>query len=105
MKILNLLETGQAGGIEVLCKNIVLNSKQDNRICFLQKKGEIYEELKRKNAKIFSTAELKKNIFKIVRRLEEYCKSEKIEIVILHHEGIFCEICSPVSFHRASAIS
>ena len=92
MKILNLLETGQAGGIEVLCKNIVLNSKQDNRICFLEKKGEIYEELKRKNQKIFTTIELKKNIFKIVKKIERYCKSENIEVIVLHHEGIFCEL-------------
>ena len=45
MKVLNLLASGNTGGIEVLCKNILLKSKEDNRICCLFKEGEVYNEL------------------------------------------------------------
>ena len=92
MKILNLLAAGQTGGIEVLCQNIVLKSKEDNRACFLFSEGEIYDNLKKNNAKIFSTSYLNKNILRIVKTLEEYCKKEEIDIIIIHHGGMVCNI-------------
>lgn len=92
MKILNILATAKTGGIEVLCKNIVLKSKEDNRIFCLFEEGEIYEELKNKGIKIFSTVNYKKNILKITKALYEYCKDEKIDVVIVHHGGMTCNI-------------
>lgn len=92
MKILNLLAKGGTGGIEVLCKNIVFKSEEDNRVCCLFGKGEIYEFLKYNNAKVFSTDDLKKNIFKIVNKIEKYCIDEKIDIIIDHHGGINCNL-------------
>ena len=92
MKILNLLAAGQTGGIEVLCQNIVVKSKEDNRICCLFGEGEIFDNLKEKGIKIFSTKSLNKNIFKIVKTIEKYCKDEKIDIIIVHHGGMTCNI-------------
>lgn len=92
MKILNLLAAGRTGGIEVLCQNIVLKSKEDNRICCLFGEGEIFENLKKNGIKIFSTKSLNKNILKIVKTIEEYCKDEKIDIIIVHHGGMTCNI-------------
>lgn len=92
MKILNLLAVGGTGGIERLCQNIVLNSKEDNRICCLISEGEIYNSLKEKGIKIFSMANYNKNIFKIVNALKEYCMKENIDIVVVHHGGLFCNI-------------
>ena len=48
MRILHLLAAGDIGGIEVLVKNIIQHSKEDNRICFLFKEGIIYEQLIKK---------------------------------------------------------
>lgn len=92
MKILNLLSAGNTGGIEILCKNIILNSKEDNRACFIFGKGEIYDELKNRNEKIFSTKEYKKNILKIINEIVRYCNNEKIDIIIMHHEGFLCDL-------------
>ena len=92
MRILNLLAVGGTGGIERLCQNIVLNSKEDNRICCLISEGEIFESLKEKEIKIFSTAKYNKNVLKIVNELKEYCIKEEIDIVVVHHGGLFCNI-------------
>lgn len=92
MKILHLLAEGKTGGIEVLCKNIMLNSKTDNRLCCMFGNGEIYEELKERNTKTFSTANLNRNILKIVKKIEKYCKNEKIDVIIVHHGGLSCNI-------------
>lgn len=88
MKVLNLLASGGFGGIEILLKDIILNSKTDNRICFLFKEGEIYEELKEKTNKVFSLKSKKKNRKLIVKEIKEYCIREKIDIVTIHHAGI-----------------
>lgn len=87
MKILNLLATGRTGGIEVLCRNIMLTSKEDNRICFMFDEGEIYSELKNKlgEKKVLSTKNLNHNTIKIANFIEKYCIKEKIDIIIMHH--------------------
>lgn len=78
MKVLNLLASGNTGGIEVLCKNILLKSKEDNRICCLFKEGEVYNELKEQSKKVFSTANMKKNFINITDFLVDYCKKKKL---------------------------
>lgn len=92
MKVLNLLASGKTGGIEVLCKNIMLKSNGDNRICCLFEEGEIYNELKEQSKKIFSTVDMKKNLIKITNFLVEYCKIEQIDVIIIHHSGLACNI-------------
>ena len=62
MKVLNLLATGGTGGIEVLCKNIAIESNIDNAFWFLFEEGEIYDELKKRGKKVFSSKN--KNILK-----------------------------------------
>ena len=45
MKVLHLLAAGGTGGIEKLCKDLILTSSLDNRICFLFEEGEAYNYL------------------------------------------------------------
>ena len=47
MKVLHLMVSGNLGGIEKLCKNIILNSSFDNRACFIFNEGIICDELKK----------------------------------------------------------
>ena len=88
MRILHLLAAGGIGGIEILIKNIMENSEEDNRVCFMFKEGTIYNQLFEKygGSKIISLKD--KKIFQKVKIIEEYCLREKVQIIILHHEGI-----------------
>ena len=92
MNVLNLLASGGVGGIEVLCKNIALKSDFNNIFCFLFKEGEIYEELKKKNISVLSLKNKNKKIKKIVNEIFKYCEKEKIDIIVIHHGGINCNI-------------
>lgn len=92
MKVLNLLATGGTGGIEVLCKNILLKADFENSICCLFDEGDIYDELKLEGKNIFSLKSENKDIRKIVDRLEKYCIEEKIDIVVVHHGGMKCDL-------------
>lgn len=86
MKILHLLAGGNTGGIEILLKNIIINSYLDNRVCFLFKKGEVYDFLKLKSNNILDVT--KKGIREKIHIIYNYCKKEKIDVIILHHEGL-----------------
>lgn len=92
MKVLHLLASGKTGGIERLCKDIILKADWDNRICCLFDAGEIYEELKSKDKKVFSLKDKNRNKKSIVQYLVKYCKEEKIDIITIHHGGINCNL-------------
>ena len=92
MKVLNLIAAGGTGGIEVLLRDIIADKTLDNRICCLFEEGEIYEELKSKNEKIFSLKDKNRNRKEIVKELKEYCIKENIDIVTIHHGGINCNL-------------
>ena len=92
MKVLNLIAAGGTGGIEVLLRDIIADKTLDNRICCLFEEGEIYEELKSKNEKIFSLKDKNRNRKEIVKELKEYCIKENIDIITIHHGGINCNL-------------
>ena len=92
MKVLHLLATGGTGGIEVLCKDILLKSDLDNRICCLFDEGEIFKSLKEQNKNIFSLKKENRDLKKIVNDLTKYCINEKIDIVTVHHGGVKCNL-------------
>ena len=75
-----------------MCKDIFLNAKWDNRICVLFEEGKIYENLKEMSDKIFSLKNENRNKKKIVEKIVNYCKEEKIDIITVHHGGISCNI-------------
>ena len=92
MKVLNLIAAGGTGGIEVLLRDFIADKTLDNRICCLFEEGEIYEELKLKNEKIFSLKDKNRNRKEIVKELKEYCIKENIDIITIHHGGINCNL-------------
>ena len=92
MKVLHLLAAGGTGGIEVLCKDILLKSDLDNRICCLFDEGEIFRSLKEENKNIFSLKKDNGNLKKMADDLTKYCIDEKIDIVTVHHGGLKCNL-------------
>lgn len=92
MKVLHLLAAGGTGGIEILCKDLMLTSNLDNRICFLFEEGETYNYLYDNNYKVFSLKNLNRNKKKITDKLVKYCNKEQIDVVVVHHGGRSCNI-------------
>lgn len=90
MKILHLIAAGGTGGIEVLLRDIIADNTIDNRICCLFGNGEIYDELKSENKKIFSLKD--KNIKEKVKEIKDYCLKDKIDVIVVHHGGIKCNL-------------
>lgn len=82
-KILNLLASGNAGGIERLCLDVARISNMNNYFYFMWGGGLIAEEIKKytKNVKI---REFKyNNIFHEYKYFEDYIKYNHIDIILL----------------------
>ncbi len=93
MKVLHVLMCGHTGGIERLCFDIGLRSKEHN-FFFIKGVGEIYEGMKKSGIKTFaaynSLIKLKYNMIKkIVVSLEKLIESDKFESVIFHNGAPF----------------
>lgn len=86
MKILHLEYAGGAGGIEKLCKDIGINSKQDENIfAFVHDGGVIYEEMQRENLNIIMLGCGRKDIIKLCNQITYIAKKHNVDIIIVHH--------------------
>ena len=93
MKVLNLLVTGNPGGIETLCKNISLKkSSIDNTWMFIFYGGIVAEEMKKHSKDNVIILNEKKNFFKIIKTITKYCKENNIDVVTVHHGGTYTNL-------------
>lgn len=89
MKVLHLLSVATIGGIEVLCRDIAEHDPKQNIFAILFKTGPMEKQLEDTGAHCYSLYKLKKwNITGCSNKLYEICVSEKIDIVVIHHEGL-----------------
>lgn len=84
MKILHLLSGGGLGGIEVLCRDIAYNSKQENEFVFLFSGGGITDELERNGHHIYRLY-LKKGRIRRFGYLMRLIKIQRYDVIIAHH--------------------
>ncbi len=90
MKILHLLTSGGVGGIEVLCKDICLESTFKHIFCFMFGNGAIYEQMKQLKFNIYSFAKYKKLSLKRLLNIKKIAK--ECDIIIVHHDDPFLEL-------------
>ena len=89
MKVLHLLSAGNIGGIEVLCKDIAQNDKENNIFAFLFDGGAIEDKIREIGAQVYSVYKEKRwSVWKRMRTLNKICKENQIEAVLVHNDGI-----------------
>ena len=93
MKVLNLVAKGGVGGIETLCNNIDKSNKIDNYWCFLFGGGKNADEIKNRNSKkSYILSYKKKYLYKRINKILEICKSNNIDIIVLHDNGFYSNL-------------
>ena len=93
MKVLNVLCSGGAGGIESLCKSISMSTcKYENHWLFVYQGGIIANSMKEQTQDKIIILNEKRNIAKIILNIKQYCKNNKIDIVVFHHSGLHNDI-------------
>lgn len=83
--VLHILASGNAGGIETLCKDYVKHSNLDHIFVFVWGGGSIANEMKEFGANVVVLNASKKNILGPAKKLRELCKKYNICSVIVHH--------------------
>lgn len=91
MKVLHILTSGHAGGIETLCREVGKNSRHENGFCFMSFGGEIYEQMERLGITVYPIYKLGKKWS--VKKLDVLVKvAQKYDVLIVHNEDPFMEL-------------
>lgn len=84
MKVLNLLTSGDSGGIESLCRDIGTSCNIKNSFCFLFSIGAAYEQMKTAGLTVYDISSIGKKIsFKKLNALKKI--AQEYDIIVVHH--------------------
>lgn len=84
MKVLNLLTSGNSGGIESLCRDIGKNCRIENGFCFLFNNGTIYDQMKDLGITAYDLSNCGKKLsFEKWNALKNIAKD--YDIIVVHH--------------------
>ena len=87
-RILHILWSGEIGGIEKLCLNIGKESPKKHIFWFVNRGGQVYEEMCREGIK---TRLLNASNFQIIKVLDEILEvvdKKEIRAIIIHHDSV-----------------
>ena len=85
MRILNLLVSGNVGGIERLCLEIAIKSSNENHFYFLWQGGEVADLINQTKSYIYVEHFKYRNFIKIYQNLRCYCKINNIDTIVTQH--------------------
>lgn len=85
MKVIHLLASGGAGGIETLNKDFAEYSKHDNIFLFVWYGGCITEEMKASRKRVIELKASKKDFLGPLKKILMLCKQEKVDAIMVHH--------------------
>ena len=87
MKILHLLASGGAGGIETLCKDFSATDIVENHFIFVWYGGCTADEMIQNKTNTIVLGHSKKSVIKSYKAISDYIVKHKIDAVIVHHEA------------------
>lgn len=87
MKVLHLLVSGQAGGIESLLRDYVEYSRHENLFVFAWEDGPAADQIEKRGCKVFRMQQPQEGSLRVCRRILGICKQERVEAVVVHHEA------------------
>ena len=87
MRILHLLASGGAGGIETLCKDISATNIVEDYFIFVWYGGCTADEMIRNGTNTVVLGHSKRSVFKTYRSISDYIAEHRIDAVIVHHEA------------------
>lgn len=91
---LHLLWSGGVGGIEILCKEYAIQSKNNNIFVFFCSGGEIADEIENHGFPVVRLNVTKRNLFKAVKQLLQICDSAAVGTIVEHHSAPLALLCA-----------
>lgn len=87
MKVLHLMVSGRAGGIESLMRDYVLYSGHENLFVFAWAGGPVAEQIEKSGCKVFLMNKPEEGSRSVFTRILHICEEEKIDAILVHHEA------------------
>ncbi len=84
MNVVHLQLFGYIGGMQTICREIYLESKNNNYFYFLFEGGPISDQIAQMGGKVIIEHAPKQFFFKSLVKFVKFCKDEKIDVVICH---------------------
>ena len=92
MKVLHLLVSGGAGGIEILMRSSFSLSKHENYFAFLWGGGQVHDEMAAEGAKTVIYDVKHDGMASVLKNVAALCRDEKIDVVISHNSAPLLKI-------------
>ncbi|MBQ8541062.1 MAG: glycosyltransferase family 4 protein [Clostridia bacterium] len=84
MNVVHLQLFGYIGGMQTICREIYLESKNNNYFYFLFEGGPISDQIEQMGGKVIIEHAPHQFFFKSLIKFIKFCKDEKIDVVICH---------------------
>ena len=104
MKVIHLLVSGQAGGIESLLRDYVNYSRHENLFAFAWEGGPAADQMEAHGCKVFRMCQPREGSLRICRRILEICRQERVEAVVVHHEAPLLRLTALLAKRRHRSI-
>ncbi|MDO5544248.1 MAG: glycosyltransferase family 4 protein [Eubacteriales bacterium] len=104
MKVLHLMVSGRAGGIESLLRDYVNYSRHENLFLFAWAGGPAAEQIEKSGCRIIVMDKEKQGSRAVCRRILEVCEQERVDAVVVHHEAPLLRISALLAKRRSRSI-
>ena len=104
MKVLHLMVSGQAGGIESLLRDYVEYSRHENLFLFAWAGGPAADQIEKSGCRVVRMDQPRDGSRAVCRRILELCGQERVEAVVVHHEAPLLRLAALLARRRCPGI-
>ena len=104
MKVLHLMVSGRAGGIESLLRDYVNYSRHENLFLFAWDGGPMADQIENSGCRVIRMNQPQEGSRAVCRRILELCKQERVAAVVVHHEAPLLRLAALLARHRCPEI-
>ena len=104
MKVLHLMVSGQAGGIESLLRDYVNYSRHDNLFLFGWAGGPIADQIEQSGCRVIRMNQPRDGSRAVCRRIFELCEQERVRAIVVHHEAPLLRFAALLARRRLPGI-
>ena len=104
MKVLHLMVSGQAGGIESLLRDYVEYSRHENLFLFAWDGGPAAERIAACGCRVILMDKEKEGARAVCKRILALCEEERVDVVIAHHAAPMLRLMAMLAKMRNSKI-
>ena len=87
MKVLHLMVSGRAGGIESLLRDYVNYSNHENLFLFAWDGGPMADQIEDSGCRVIRMNQPRDGSLAVCRRILELCQQEWVAAIVVHHEA------------------